>query len=98
MRSISDQKNSYKKLEIAIVAFFFIWLGWNIFFGERIPENNGIGYDGMLYALMVEQFPAYVFHHQLPIYGIQRILPSGLIHYFAQLFHISIKHEQMAFV
>lgn len=98
MHLVNDEKRQYKKLEIAILLFFFIWLLWCCFFGERIPENNGIGFDGTTYATLAVQFPALVFHHQLPIYAIQRVLPSGIIYYFSKLFHLSAQYEQMPFI
>ncbi|HSW93936.1 MAG TPA: hypothetical protein VLJ15_06260 [Gammaproteobacteria bacterium] len=98
MHRINEQEKSHALLEMAVILSFFVWLIWNCFYGERIPEAHGIGFDGVLYASMAEHFPAFIFHHAQSAYSIQRMLPSGIIYYVIRLFHFSVKHEQMPFV
>jgi hypothetical protein len=52
-----------------------------IFGGEVLQVNNGFGWDGTVYAAIVRNFPDLVFGGQLDSYRIQRIFPSGAVHY-----------------
>ncbi len=72
-----------------IILLFFGWLIASLFFGERIPESNGIGWDGVTYAALLKDYPNMVFHSGLSLYTLQRIVPSGVIYYFLKLFHLS---------
>lgn len=69
-----------------------------LLFWRTYPEKNGIGYDGQAYASIAARFPSIVFDHQISLYSIQRILPSGIIYYTLRLFHLSATQEQMPFI
>ncbi len=60
------------------------------FFGERIKENGGLGYDGVKYGVWAKNF-----YHEILVVGVndydtQRILPSAIVHYCLRLFGISL--------
>lgn len=74
-----------KNVEYIIISLFFLWLIANIFFGERLPIGNGLGWDGTIYADIARNFSYLVFHHQLDQYRIQRVIPSGMVHVVANI-------------
>ncbi len=60
-----------------------------IFGGEVLSVNNGFGWDGTTYAAIAKDFPGQVFGHQLDSYRVQRIFPSGAVHYGLRLLGLS---------
>lgn len=100
MQDVSNQRTQqfYQKIEFLLCGAFFCWLLYSIFFGERIPESGGVGYDGVLYAGLAQDFTSIVFAHKLSIYALQRVLPSGIIYYVAHLFHFSLTQATMPMV
>ncbi|MEX2138505.1 MAG: hypothetical protein WD894_04550 [Pirellulales bacterium] len=49
--------------------------------GERIPFNNGLGWDGAIYAQWARDFHREAFETGIDAYRIQRILPAAITHY-----------------
>jgi hypothetical protein len=49
--------------------------------GERIPFNNGLGWDGAIYAQWARNFHQEAFETGIDAYRIQRILPAAITHY-----------------
>ena len=49
--------------------------------GERIPFNNGLGWDGAIYAKWARDFHQEAFETGIDAYRIQRILPAAITHY-----------------
>lgn len=49
--------------------------------GERIPFNNGLGWDGAIYAKWARDFHHEAFETGIDAYRIQRILPAAITHY-----------------
>ncbi|RSK36034.1 hypothetical protein [Hymenobacter metallilatus] len=71
-------------------AFFLILLtlvsGWFMWYPDRIPINNGFGFEGAyFYRAVALDFYRAVFVEGVNAYSIQRILPFGLLHYFFRL-------------
>lgn len=63
--------------------------------GERMPFNEGFGWDGCLYRLWVIDFSPQLFtseaaSHSVTSYCIQRILPSAVVHYALRLAQIPL--------
>lgn len=87
------------KAENTTIILFFLLLIASIFFAEHIPAGNGLGWDGVLYSNLAQNFPALVFDHKLSDYSMQRILPSGIIYYSAKLvnFQLTEQNIPMAF-
>jgi hypothetical protein len=48
---------------------------------ERIPFNNGLGWDGAIYAKWARDFHQEAFETGIDAYRIQRILPAAITHY-----------------
>ena len=93
--NLQHVKNSYQKIEYILIFLFFGWLLVNVFFGERIPANNGIGWDGRLYAEIAQRFTDLVSHNQLTQYSLQRVFPSATVYFAAKLMHIPITDLQI---
>ncbi len=49
--------------------------------GERIGFNNGLGWDGAIYAKWARDFHQEAFETGIDAYRIQRILPAAITHY-----------------
>jgi hypothetical protein len=67
------------KHDFLILLIVFIFGLCNFFWGEVIPANGGLGYDGTTYASIVKNFPMAVFEKGLDAYRVGRILPSGIV-------------------
>jgi hypothetical protein len=75
------------------IFLFFLWIGFSMFLGERIPANNGLGWDGAGYALIAQKLDFMIKNHSLSIYVTQRIFPSFIIFSFSKLFDFSITNQ-----
>lgn len=63
------------------------WFLFNLFYGERVQLNNGLGGDGATYAIWAQTDPFKLLNSKtIGIYHATRILPSIIIHYVAHLF------------
>ncbi len=60
------------------------------FTGEKLPYNNGLGWDGEDYFDILQNFSNLYFNHGINAYHIQRILPFAIIHYIFLLLGIEI--------
>jgi hypothetical protein len=70
------------KLRYALIALFVAYCSWAlhaIFFGERIPVNGGLGWDGKIYYFISLDFFEYVRGRVLNSYYVHRIVPSLLV-------------------
>jgi hypothetical protein len=67
---------------IAIYAIIY----WN--FGEFLPENNGLGWDGSVYADQARKFPD-IFNRQYSSYYFNRILPGILVSIGLKIFSLT---------
>lgn len=71
----------------AIIGLFI----YNLLYGERIQFNDGLGWDGNLYAHLARQSPLELLGSRtLPDYYLGRVLPPILVHYFSKLAGIDI--------
>ncbi|MFL5327671.1 MAG: hypothetical protein ACJ8C4_02045 [Gemmataceae bacterium] len=50
-------------------------------FGERVEVNEGLGWDGVIYARWVRDFHQEIFVNKVDTYYVQRILPAAVVHY-----------------
>lgn len=64
-------------LMVALVAAF---VGGAALWSDRIPVNNGMGWDGAYYGLIAADPIGAVHHGDLDSYGVQRILPSIVVY------------------
>jgi hypothetical protein len=53
---------------------------FGLFFGERLPVNNGLGWDGIRYAELARDLPGKFAAEGVPDYFVQRIVPAALVH------------------
>jgi len=60
-----------------------------IFSGEILTVNGGFGWDGTRYAAIAKDFGPEVFGRKLDAYRMQRIAPSGAVHYGLRLFGLA---------
>lgn len=81
-----------------VLFLFFLWLGFNLFFGEHILANNGLGWDGVGYARMAQNIDSMLINHEVSSYKIQRIFPSLLIFSLSKGFHFTITNQNAPFV
>lgn len=95
IKSTNQNLGIHRNIEHFLVALFFFWLIANILFGERLPVEHGLGWDGLLYADMVKNFANLVFHHQLDEYYIQRIIPSGMVRLIATIIGGSLTDDKI---
>ncbi|MBP5246455.1 MAG: hypothetical protein J6Z31_01175 [Fibrobacter sp.] len=64
-------------------------------FGEKIPIQDGAGFDGEFYRLVAENFSADFWNQGYDAFRIQRIFPFCAIHYGFKLLHISTTHTNL---
>jgi hypothetical protein len=65
------------------VAFFLFWLGiigFHFLYPERVPELNGLGWDGEEYAVNIRHFREVVYNQKLDTYRFQRIFPQAVVY------------------
>lgn len=64
-------------------AFFLIacglW-GWSIAWGEQVPANEGLGWDGVRFARYATEGPRALLDREINRYYVQRVGPSLLVH------------------
>ncbi len=60
------------------------------FTGEKLPYNNGLGWDGEDYFSILQNFSDSYLSHGINAYHIQRILPFALLHYSYTLLGVEV--------
>lgn len=70
------------------IFFSFYYIG-SLGFGEQIPVNDGLGWDGTIYAEMARLHTKELFNHYNS-YLVQRILTPMIIHRIASVAHIDL--------
>jgi hypothetical protein len=70
-----------------LVAIFFIILSISLA-GEKVAQNDGIGWDGENYLNTIQHFTELITTHSYDQYAIQRIMPWGLVNVVFQVCHI----------
>jgi len=68
--------DSSHRLMILIVSLLGLF---NFFFGELVPVNGGVGWDGATYANMTRNLDTIISNGQLSSYYAQRILPPAVV-------------------
>ena len=61
----------------------------NILWAEQLTVNRGFGWDGLWYSAWARDFYQHIFVERIPDYYVQRILPSGVVHYGMRLFGVA---------
>jgi hypothetical protein len=70
----------------AVLASYFIFSG---LFGERVPYNGGLGFDGYFYGTLAQNFGD-VLSQRIPDYYLDRLLPSLVVSLSAKTLGISL--------
>lgn len=86
--SFFDEKFSTPR-RIVIVGILIGILIYS-FTGEKLPYNNGLGWDGEDYFSILQNFSDSYLSHGINAYHIQRILPFAILHYTYSLFGIEV--------
>ncbi|MFO1431417.1 MAG: hypothetical protein U1F76_14950 [Candidatus Competibacteraceae bacterium] len=64
-----------------LMTLIVITLGLlNLFFGEKVPAGNGLGWDGVTYAYMVRHLDSIIPTGELSPYYAHRILAPAIVH------------------
>ncbi|HXG09548.1 MAG TPA: hypothetical protein VNK04_07145 [Gemmataceae bacterium] len=62
---------------------------------ERVPFNNGFGWDGVIYRQLAKDWPTLLVDGKLDPFYIQRILPSGIVHYSLRLLGLPLSDSNI---
>ena len=66
-----------EKTTLLLITSFLFLFSWLCLFSQKIPINNGIGWDGLEYARIVKLFPHYL--HAFDQYRSHRVFPSFIV-------------------
>ena len=93
IQSIKDffKQNGVSVLLVTVLLFLFTLS----FVGEKIPYNNGAGFDGQFYYQVAESFSTDFFTTGYDNFRIFRIFPFFLINLFFSLFSIEPTHANL---
>jgi hypothetical protein len=80
-------------LALAMLVLGCIRIRWT----ERLQYGGGLGWDGQRYAAWARDFYDSVFVRRIPEYYVQRMLPSGIVHYGMRLFHMPFTARSIIF-
>ncbi len=80
----------HKAIGYFTLILLCIWYVYNYFYGERIPYNGGLGWDGATYAEWTQHSPWETIKYGISVYYIQRLLPSSIIYFVAKLLHYNL--------
>ena len=75
-------KQKHIRLFLTVVLFVLVSVS---FMGEKVAKDGGIGWDGEIYLNTIQTFSDRFFTHGYDQYGIQRVLPYGLVNILFQL-------------
>lgn len=73
--------DSPRRVNASMAAAVLLIGAANILWAEQLTVNRGFGWDGLWYAAWARDFYQQVFVERVPDYYVQRILPSGVVHY-----------------
>lgn len=75
------------------LILFAIWI-W-LSFGEKVPVNEGFGWDGVRYHEMAVSFTDQMHHDSYDTYHMQRVLPFALINWTYQIFQFAPTNDNL---
>lgn len=73
-----------------LVMALLVWFVANFFYGEKVLDNNGFGWDGVYYANITSHFDNVLKNQILEPYRAQRIFPSFMVYLFSKIFGYSL--------
>lgn len=74
---MSDKKGHWP-IAVLFLAYT-VWALYAIFYGERIPVNGGLGWDGKIYYFISQDFFTYVQGRVFDSYYILRVVPPLIV-------------------
>lgn len=83
-----EERNTLYR-RIALIGILLVILVYS-FTGEKLPYNNGLGWDGEDYFNILQNFSDLYLSHGINSYHIQRILPFAIVHYVHSFFEIEV--------
>ncbi len=89
---------SFKHLTIPLLTGVLLILFCTSLFGEKIPMNDGAGFDREFYRRVAENFSEDFFASGYDAFRIQRIFPFFIVHYAFSVFHVSPTHANLMHV
>jgi hypothetical protein len=72
-------------LPIIVASYLTLYF----FIGERVPVNGGLGFDGYFYGHLSQNIPG-MLAERIPLYFVDRILPSLIVWCAAALIHVDL--------
>ena len=90
IKNILNQQGVFVLLVLVLVFLFSF-----SFFGEKIPLNDGAGYDGTFYYSVAQNFSTDFFENAYDRFRIFRIFPFFLINLFFSIFSIEPSHANL---
>ena len=91
MQTLWNKKNSYRFLLIGILVAISI----GGLFGEKIPVNNGTGWDGKHIAQLTIHFPELFASNLIDSYQYQRIFTPAVMYFTSRLLGYSLSNENI---
>ena len=76
--------------DVLIAVLVFLLFLFQAFFSEKIPVNNGFGWDGFLYGTLAKDFYRIVSTARMDPLRIPMILPSAVVHYSCRLLGVRL--------
>ena len=67
---------TYRRIALVIILLSILVYS---FTGEKLPYNSGLGWDGLDYYSILQNFRDLYINHGINAYHIQRILPFAII-------------------
>jgi hypothetical protein len=89
------KKTQFKILELFIGGLFFLLITYTIFFGQKIPVSNGMGWDGSITRDILRHFSSFLNTHSLDIYNLQHLFPNAIFYLTAKLFNIPLTDQNI---
>jgi len=72
------------------VGFILFWSVFYFFLGEKITVNQGLGYDGVFYGRITQNFDVFIENKSFSFYYVNRILPCGIVYIVLKTFGLSV--------
>jgi hypothetical protein len=91
MQTLWNKKNSFRFLLIGILVAISI----GGLFGEKIPVNNGTGWDGKHIAQLTIHFPELFASNLIDSYQYQRIFTPAVMYFTSRLLGYSLSNENI---
>jgi len=91
IKLIQRSEKTHKIIGFIGFLFLCVFFVHNFYYGERIQDNSGWGWDGVYYAQQARTDPVVIIKEkQLNKYYAMRILPSFIVYYSSKLFGFSL--------